>query len=678
MGKKIFGVLQRIGKALMLPVALLPAAGLLLAFGNLFMNEALLVNAPYLRADWIQLVANVMEQSGNIVFANLPLIFSVGVAIGLSDGDGVAGLAAIVGFLIMNVSMGTFVGVTQDMLSDPMYTIVVGVPTLQTGVFGGIIMGLIASAMYNKFYKIELPPYLGFFAGKRFVPIVTAALGVLIGILMTFIWPPIQNGLFYFSRSMIDANPTMAALLFGTIERALIPFGLHHIWYNPFWYQFGEYINSAGQLVMGDQNIFFAQLKDGVPFTAGTFMTGKFPFMMFGLPAAALAIYQEAKPQNKKLVAGIMVSAALTSFLTGITEPIEFSFLFVAPLLFVVHCVLAGLSFMTMQLLNIKIGMTFSGGVIDFILFGVIPNRTPWYLVIVVGLVYAVIYYVLFRVLIRKLNLKTPGREDDDESVSRINPEQANLAVAVLNALGGKENISNLDACITRLRVIVNDVSIVDKDELKKLGAAGVMEVGNNIQAIFGPKSDTLKGQIKDVMAGNIPVDELLEEHDDISEIKNKNLEDIPEDIMMPLSGNVIRIEDVEDKIFAEKMMGDGFAIEPTGNVVVSPVSGEITSLFATKHAIGITSEHGLEILIHVGMDTVSLKGEGFTAYVNQGDKVKIGDKLLTVDFDSIKEKVPSIITPVVFTNLTEENKLEINYGELKEGKDIVATIIKK
>lgn len=678
MGKKIFGVLQRIGKALMLPVALLPAAGLLLAFGNLLMNEALLVNAPYLRADWIQLVASVMEQSGNIVFTNLPLIFSVGVAIGLSDGDGVAGLAAIVGFLIMNVSMGTFVGVTTDMLSDPMYTTVVGVPTLQTGVFGGIIMGLIASAMYNKFYRIELPPYLGFFAGKRFVPIVTAALGVLIGILMTFIWPPIQNGLFYFSRSMIDANPTVASLLFGIIERALIPFGLHHIWYNPFWYQFGEYINKSGQLIMGDQNIFFAQLKDVVPFTAGTFMAGKFPFMMFGLPAAALAIYQEAKPEHKKAVAGIMGSAALTSFLTGITEPLEFSFLFVAPILFAFHCLMAGISFMTMQLLNVKVGMTFSGGVIDFILFGIIPNRTPWYLVIVVGIVYAFIYYSVFRILIRKFNLKTPGREDDNEGVSTTNTEGASLAAEVLRALGGKENIGNLDACITRLRVIVNDVSKVNKDELKALGAAGVMEVGNNIQAIFGPKSDILKGQIKEIMAGKVPIEEKLENHDEIKDIRDKNLEDIPEDILAPLTGKVIRIEDVPDKVFAEKMMGEGFAIEPIGNIVSSPVSGEITSLFATKHAIGITSDNGLEILIHVGMDTVSLDGEGFTAYVKQGDRVKIGDKLLAVDFDVIRDKVPSIVTPVVFTNLTENNKVEVNYGEVTEGKDVVAVVIKK
>lgn len=678
MGKKIFGVLQRIGKALMLPVALLPAAGLLLAFGNLLMNEALLVNAPYLRADWIQLVASVMEQSGNIVFTNLPLIFSVGVAIGLSDGDGVAGLAAIVGFLIMNVSMGTFVGVTTDMLSDPMYTTVVGIPTLQTGVFGGIIMGLIASAMYNKFYRIELPPYLGFFAGKRFVPIVTAALGVLIGILMTFIWPPIQNGLFYFSRSMIDANPTVASLLFGIIERALIPFGLHHIWYNPFWYQFGEYINKSGQLIMGDQNIFFAQLKDVVPFTAGTFMAGKFPFMMFGLPAAALAIYQEAKPEHKKAVAGIMGSAALTSFLTGITEPLEFSFLFVAPILFAFHCLMAGISFMTMQLLNVKVGMTFSGGVIDFILFGIIPNRTPWYLVIVVGIVYAFIYYSVFRILIRKFNLKTPGREDDNEGVSTTNTEGASLAAEVLRALGGKENIGNIDACITRLRVIVNDVSKVNKDELKALGAAGVMEVGNNIQAIFGPKSDILKGQIKEIMAGKVPIEEKLENHDEIKDIRDKNLEDIPEDILAPLTGKVIRIEDVPDKVFAEKMMGEGFAIEPKGNIVSSPVSGEITSLFATKHAIGITSDNGLEILIHVGMDTVSLDGEGFTAYVKQGDRVKIGDKLLAVDFDVIRDKVPSIVTPVVFTNLTENNKVEVNYGEVTEGKDVVAVVIKK
>lgn len=676
MGKKIFGVLQRIGKALMLPVAILPAAGLLLAFGNLFMNESFLEKIPYLRVEGFQTFASVMEQSGGIIFDNLPLLFAVGVAIGLSDGDGAAGLAAIVGFLIMNVAMGKFIGVTEDMIGDPMYAMVFGVPTLQTGVFGGIIVGLIASFMYNRFFNIELPPYLGFFAGKRFVPIATAVAALIIGVLMTFIWPPIQNGLFAFSRSMIDANQTLSSFLFGLVERALIPFGLHHIWYNPFWYQFGEYYDSLGQLVMGDQNIFFAQLKDGVAFTAGTFMTGKFPFMMFGLPAAALAIYQEAKPEKKKLVAGIMGSAALTSFLTGITEPLEFSFLFVAPVLFGVHCVLAGFSFMIMQILNIKIGMTFSGGIIDFILFGVIPNRTRWWIAILVGIGFAILYYLLFRFCIRRFNLKTPGREEDTGKFSNSGKEGAALASAVLQALGGKENIGNLDACITRLRVIVRDKDKVNKDELKVLGASGVIEIGNNIQAIFGPKADILKGQIKEIIAGK-----------DATVIEGENATKVCEapntggilkgEIYAPLTGEVIHLEEVPDKIFAEKMMGEGFAIKPTDKIVVSPVDGEISTIFGTKHAIGITSKEGIEVLIHVGMDTVTLNGEGFKEFVKTGDKVKRGQKLLEVDFDHIKTKVPSIITPIIFTNLSEDDKLEIKYDKVVAGSEIAAKINK-
>lgn len=363
--KRAFGTLQKVGKALMLPVAILPAAGILLAFGNALKNPALTDKIPALKADWIVLVSNVMEQAGGIVFSNLSLLFAVGVAIGLAGGDGVAGLAAIIGYLIMNVTMSVILGVTADMVrADPSYANILGIPTLQTGVFGGIIVGILAAYMYNKYFNIELPQYLGFFAGKRFVPIVTAASAVVLGIIMTFIWPPIQHGLNAFSHNMIEANKTLAAFIFGVIERALIPFGLHHIFYAPFWFEFGEYVNKAGQVVRGDQKIFFEQLKDGVELTAGTFMTGKFPFMMFGLPAAALAIYHEARPENKKVVAGIMGSAALTSFLTGITEPIEFSFLFVAPALFAIHCVFAGLSFMIMHLLNVKIGMTFSGGVI--------------------------------------------------------------------------------------------------------------------------------------------------------------------------------------------------------------------------------------------------------------------------------------------------------------------------
>jgi glucose-specific phosphotransferase system IIBC component len=499
--KKAFGTLQKIGKALMLPVALLPAAGILLALGNMFQNPAFLAKAPAFGAEWFQLVARVMEQSGGIIFGNLPLIFAVGVAVGLAGGEGVAGLAAIVGFLIMNITMGLVAGVTPELVAskNPAYASVLGISTLQTGVFGGIIVGILASYLYQKFFNIELPPYLGFFAGKRFVPIVTAAASILLGIVMVFIWPPIQHGLNTFSTSMIDTNKTLSAFVFGVIERALIPFGLHHIFYNPFWYQFGEYVTKAGDIVRGDQQIFFAQLKDGVKFTAGTFMTGKFPFMMFGLPAAALAMYHEARPEKKKVVAGIMASAALTSFLTGITEPIEFTFLFVAPGLYAIHTIFAGLSFMTMHLLNVKIGMTFSGGIIDYILFGIIPNRTAWWLVIPVGLVFSVIYYFGFRFAIRKFNLKTPGREDESEDMQEAAATGNSLAADILEAMGGKENITHLDACITRLRVSVNDIKKVDKNRLKALGAAGVLEVGNNIQAIFGPKSDQLKEQIKKV-----------------------------------------------------------------------------------------------------------------------------------------------------------------------------------
>ena len=393
--KKSFGFLQRIGKSLTLPIALLPVAGLLMGIGTLFENTVFLNIFPVFAGEKFQLIADIMFSSGNIIFSNLPLIFAVGIAIGMTSGDGVAALAAIIGFLIMNITTGIIAGVDVSQAEiNPMYSLVLGIPTLSTGVFGGIIIGITSALIYEKFNNIKLPESLGFFSGKRFVPIVAAISGVILGVIMAIVWPVIQNFLLEFSRSMISANKTISSFIFGLIERALIPFGLHHIWYTPFWYQFGEYINSAGQLVVGDQAIFFAQLKDGVNFTAGTFMTGKYPFMMFGLPAAALAMYHEAKEENKKKVSGILFSAALTSFLTGITEPIEFMFLFVAPVLFAIHCVFAGLSFMIMQILNVKIGVTFSGGLIDFILFGVIPNKTNWINVIIVGLIFAIIYYL--------------------------------------------------------------------------------------------------------------------------------------------------------------------------------------------------------------------------------------------------------------------------------------------
>ncbi|PAE36208.1 glucose-specific PTS transporter subunit IIBC [Bacillus sp. 7884-1] len=671
MFKKAFGVLQKVGKALMLPVALLPAAGILLAIGAALRNPALLELAPFLDNSTVDMIAAVMQKAGDVIFGNLPLLFAVGVAVGLAGGEGTAGLAAIIGYLIMNATMGTVLGITPEDVNGLSYANVLGIPTLQTGVFGGIIVGILAAAMYNKFYEIELPSYLGFFAGKRFVPIITAASALVLGLLMIFIWPPIQNGLNAFSQNMVHANLTISAFIFGVIERSLIPFGLHHIFYSPFWFEFGEYATKAGEVVRGDQRIFMAQINDNVQnLTAGTFMTGKFPFMMFGLPAAALAIYHEAKPEKKVFVGGLMASAALTSFLTGITEPIEFSFLFVAPILFGIHAIFAGFSFMIMHMLDVKIGMTFSGGLIDYILFGLINPQTNAWIVIPVGLVFAVVYYFGFRFAIRTFNLKTPGRELEEEENQAPTGKagSGDLASNILDAMGGKGNIAHLDACITRLRVSVNDIKDVDKAQLKKLGAAGVLEVGNNIQAIFGPRSETIKGQMKDIMDGKKPrttvkapekgVEQQIEEINPEALQNARSTED--EGFMSPLKGELKSISEVPDQVFAGKMMGDGFAIIPVEGTIVSPVNGKIVNLFPTKHAIGILSDTGREILIHVGIDTVNLKGQGFETLVAENDIVEQGQPLLKVDLDYIKEHATSTITPIVFTNLAEGEKVVI------------------
>ncbi|MCR6107972.1 PTS transporter subunit EIIC [Salipaludibacillus agaradhaerens] len=669
MFKNSFGTLQKVGRSLMLPVALLPAAGILLAFGDAMQNPDMIARLPFLDSAIFSLIAEMMQSAGDIVFANLALLFAVGVAIGLAKGDGVAGLAALIGYLIINVTMSVIRGVDASMLTDhPEYASVLGIPTLQTGVFGGIIAGLLGAYMYNKYYNIELPSYLGFFAGKRFVPIVTAASSIIVGTLLAFLWPYVQDGLNAFSYFMTESNRTLATFIFGVVERALIPFGLHHIFYSPFWFEFGTYTNAAGDLIRGDQQIFFNQIRDGAELTAGAFMTGKFPFMMFGLPAAALAIYHCAKPSQKKVVAGIMGSAALTSFLTGITEPIEFSFLFVAPLLFVVHTLFAGLSFMTMHILDIKIGMTFSGGVIDFFLYGILPNRTAWWLVIPVGLVFAVIYYFGFRFAILKFNLMTPGREEQNaDEVAGDSKKAGNteLPYEVLKAFGGKENLTYLDACITRLRITVDDVSKVDKDRLKQLGASGVMQVDKNIQAIFGPRSETIKGQMEDIIQGNTPVPESPEE---ATETTGPVTSEVA--VAMPIEGIIKPLSEVPDKMFAEKMMGDGFAIDPTVGRVVSPVDGKVVNLFTTKHAIGLQAEDGTEILIHVGIDTVKLKGEGFEAHIQQGDDVTVGQELLTFDLESIKEKAPSVMTPIIFTNLSDSQAVVIEKdGQTKTGE---------
>ncbi|KGE18611.1 glucose-specific PTS transporter subunit IIBC [Paenibacillus wynnii] len=683
MFKKLFGVLQRVGKALMLPVAILPAAGLLLGIGNMLVNPDFLQYVPALENNTVQAIANVLMNSGQVVFNNLALLFAVGVAIGLAGGEGVAGLAAIIGFLVLNITMGTVVGVNEYVLSQGnfAYASVLGIPTLQTGVFGGILVGVLAAAMYKRFFRIELPSYLGFFAGKRFVPIMTAVTSLILGLALTLIWPPIQEGLNYVSQSMIDTNKTFAAFIFGLIERSLIPFGLHHIFYSPFWYEFGTYVDNAGNLVRGDQRIFMQQLRDGVEFTAGTFTTGKYPFMMFGLPAAALAIYHESKPENKKFVGGLMVSAALTSFLTGITEPLEFSFLFVAPLLFAVHAVFAGLSFMTMHILNVKIGMTFSGGFIDYVLFGIIPNRTAWWLVIPVGLVIAVIYYFGFRFVIRKFNLRTPGREDpsdddDDQNTAVVSTSGNDLPSNILSALGGKENITHLDACITRLRVEVKDKAGVDKNRLKKLGASGVLEVGNNIQAIFGTRSDTIKSQIQDVMNGKTPVAAPTPVPTPVLEKQagEEGVAIMPEDIVSPVNGELMDITQVPDAVFSQKMTGDGFAFLSDDGKIASPVYGKVFNVFPSKHAIGIMSDGGKEVLVHIGVNTVKLKGQGFTVLVEEGDLVAAGQPIMEVDLEYVKAHAPSVISPVIFSNLPEGSSVTLKKpGKVSIGdKDII------
>ncbi|HHC9434717.1 TPA: glucose-specific PTS transporter subunit IIBC [Staphylococcus aureus] len=677
MRKKLFGQLQRIGKALMLPVAILPAAGLLLAIGTAIQGEALQHYLPFIQNGGVQNVAKLMTAAGSIIFENLPMIFALGVAIGLAGGDGVAAIAAFVGYIIMNKTMGDFLQVTPKNVTDPAsgYASILGIPTLQTGVFGGIIIGALAAWCYNKFYNINLPSYLGFFAGKRFVPIMMATTSFILAFPMALIWPTIQTGLNAFSTGLLDSNTGVAVFLFGFIKRLLIPFGLHHIFHAPFWFEFGSWKNAAGEIIHGDQRIFIEQIREGAHLTAGKFMQGEFPVMMFGLPAAALAIYHSAKPENKKVVAGLMGSAALTSFLTGITEPLEFSFLFVAPLLFFIHAVLDGLSFLTLYLLDVHLGYTFSGGFIDYVLLGVLPNKTQWWLVIPVGLVYAVIYYFVFRFLIVKLKYKTPGREDKQSQA--VTASATELPYAVLEAMGGKANIKHLDACITRLRVEVNDKSKVDVPGLKDLGASGVLEVGNNMQAIFGPKSDQIKHEMQQIMNGQVVENPTTMEDDKdetvvVAEDKSATSE-LSHIVHAPLTGEVTPLSEVPDQVFSEKMMGDGIAIKPSQGEVRAPFNGKLQMIFPTKHAIGLVSDSGLELLIHIGLDTVKLNGEGFTLHVEEGQEVKQGDLLINFDLDYIRNHAKSDITPIIVTqgNITNLDFKQGEHGNISFGDQL-------
>ncbi len=554
--------LQRIGKAIMLPIAALPVAGILLGVGGSLINIASLENAPaiyqplitFVNIPVITIILKIMQGIGDIVFGNLPILFAVGTAVGLAKNDkGTAALASVFGFLIMNQVISVLLGLGATPLGTLVsgevptqyaqyVTTTLGIFTLNMSVFGGIITGIVTAILHNRYYNIQLPAVIGFFSGSRFVPIVVSLAMAVVGALLAYIWPFVQDGISVIALFVKNAGP-IGTFLYGLIERALIPFGLHHIFYTPFWY--GSFvdgqvlIDGTWQTIQGANYAYFAQLSSMQSIVgadaetmstivSGTtrFMTGKFPFMMFGLPAAALAMYHTAASNKKKVVGSLLISAAFTSFLTGITEPLEFTFLFVAPILYVVHCIMAGLSFFLMDILNVFIGMTFSGGLIDFTLFGILPAGagvpTNWIRAILVGIGYAVVYYFLFKTLIVKLNLKTPGREGDEEEAKLYskadfqaakgldNKETQNKANGkdeivqkapeVLAALGGEENAVSIDACITRLRVEVKDKSKVDKDKLKALGAVGVVEVGNGIQAIFGAKADAYRHEINRIL----------------------------------------------------------------------------------------------------------------------------------------------------------------------------------
>lgn len=684
--KLFFGQLQRVGKALMLPVAILPAAGILLALGNAMHNEQLVSLAPWLKHEVFVILSTIMESAGQVVFDNLPLLFAVGTALGLAGGDGVAALAALVGYLIMNATIGKVMHISIDQIFSfadgaktlsqanklPQHALILGIPTLQTGVFGGIIMGALAAWCYNKFYNITLPQFLGFFAGKRFVPIVTSLVAIVTGVVLAFVWPPIQEGLNDLSNFLLNKNLVLTTFIFGIIERSLIPFGLHHIFYAPFWFEFGSYVNQAGEVVRGDQRIWMAQMKDGVEFTAGAFTTGKYPFMMFGLPAAAYAIYRQARPERKKIVGGLMLSAALTSFLTGITEPLEFSFLFVAPILYVLHVLLAGTSFLVMHLLDVKIGMTFSGGFIDYILYGLLNwDRTHALYVIPVGIVYAIIYYFLFTLVIKHMNLKTPGREDEVAETRDTSVER--LPFDVLDAMGGKDNVKHLDACITRLRVEVLDKAKVDVNALKELGAAGVLEVGNNMQAIFGPKSDQIKHDMALIMKGEItsPSQTTVSEEDEAVHIDGSR----SVTIVAPCDGEVIPLSEVPDQVFSGGMMGDGVGFIPRQSEIVAPFHGKVKALFPTKHAIGIESTDGVELLIHIGINTVKLNGEGFESFVKVGDEVAEGQLLMKVDLEYLQQHAPSIVTPMIVTNLGERQIEVEDVKEVEKGQRVFTVL---
>ncbi len=706
MKDKIFGVLQRVGRSFMLPIAILPVAGLLLGIGSSFTNATTIetygLTAILGEGTILHALLVIMSRVGGAVFDNLPLIFAVGVAIGMAKKEKeVAALSAVIAYFVMHTAISAMLTISGQILDngeiaetvlEGTVAAVCGIQTLQMGVFGGVIVGLGVAALHNRFYKIQLPNALSFFGGTRFVPIISTVAYMFVGILMYFVWPIVQNGI-YALGSLVTGSGYIGTLIFGLIKRALIPFGLHHVFYMPFWQTaVGGTMEVAGQMVQGGQNIFFAQLADSANVAhfsadATRFFSGEFIFMIFGLPGAALAMYHCAKPEKKKAAGGLLLSASLACMATGITEPIEFSFLFVAPMLFVVQVILAGSAYMIAHMLNIAVGLTFSGGLVDFLLFGVLQGneKTSWLLILPVGIVYFCLYYFIFKFLIKKFDFKTPGREEDNTETKLYTKADVNarkegqketvtkgtdsVSQAITKGLGGKNNISDVDCCATRLRCTVKDASLVQDTILKATGASGVVHKGNGVQVIYGPNVTVIKSNLEDYLA---TAPDILEETEETEVVEKPEVKYDEKEkkiiksliISSPVNGMAANLSTVPDEAFAERMMGDGAAVIPEDSYVYAPEDGEVAFVFETRHAIGFMTDTEISLLIHMGIDTVKLDGKGFEALVETGQKVKKGTPMLKLDLDYLKENAPSIMSPVLCTEMEDNQRIRL----LKEG----------
>ena len=718
MKDKIFSVLQRVGRSFMLPIAILPVAGLLLGIGSSFTNATTIETYGLTKilgeGTILHALLMIMNSVGSAVFNNLPLIFAVGVAIGMAKKEKeVSALSAVIAYFVMNTAINAMLTITGQILDngeiagsvlEGTITSVCGIQSLQMGVFGGIIVGLGVAALHNRFYRIQLPNALSFFGGTRFVPIISTIVYMFVGIAMYFIWPVVQNGI-YALGGLVTGSGYVGTLIFGLIKRALIPFGLHHVFYMPFWQTaVGGTMEVAGQMVQGGQNIFFAQLADSANIAhfsadATRYFSGEFIFMIFGLPGAALAMYQCAKPEKKKAAGGLLLSAALACMATGITEPLEFSFLFVAPALFAVQVVLAGTAYMLAHMLNIAVGLTFSGGLLDFLLFGILQGnaKTSWIRVIPVGIIYFFLYYFIFKFMIKKFDFKTPGREDDDEEVKLYTKADVNarkeaqnvessdgaasedaLSEMITRGLGGKKNIADVDCCATRLRCTVHEASRINDGILKATGASGVIHKGNAVQVIYGPNVTVIKSNLEDYLekAPNTyaETEEAVAEAAEEKQTQETGSQEIKETIIIssPITGIAADLSTAPDEAFAQKMMGDGAVVTPEDPYVRAPEDGEVAFVFDTKHAIGFITDSGISLLIHVGIDTVKLNGEGFEALVESGQTVKKGEPMLKLDLDYLKEHAPSVTSPVLCTELEDNQRIHLlKDGPVKAGEPL-------